>query len=1258
MTTEPTAAEANDAEATGAAKAATEPRAADATGAGRTTTRASATEPTGAGPTADAAHAVVPPAADAHAVAAPADRPSDAGSATADAATAEPAGADALLTEVRDLLAEDGEAPAEDDNLIEWGLDSIALMRLAAAWRRAGAEVSFGALAADPTLGAWRALLADAAPTGPAPGEPAPTRSTPARSATTEPTPAPEGAPFPLAPLQHAYWIGRQEGQRWGGVAAHLYTEFDGPAPDPARLARAVAALLRRHPMLRVTLSGDGTQRVLPDRTHPPLVLADLRDADPDRVEAGLRELRDRRSHQILDVEAGEVFQLGLTLLPGGRARLHLDVDMVAADARSYRVLVADLARAYRDDAELGAAAAYGYRRYLDEHRAATAAAAERDAAWWAGRLAELPGAPELPVDERAADPGRIGRRFRRLPAGVRDRLAARANRHGVTLAMTLATAYAEVLGGWSANSRFLLNLPLFDREPLHPDVAGLVGDFTSSVLLDVDLAEPLPFAERAARLQAQLHGSAAHAAFSGVDVLRELTRARGEQVVAPAVFTSALGLGELFDPVVREQFGEPVWIVSQGPQVLLDAQVTEVDGGVLVNWDVRENLLRPGVADAMFTLFTGLLDRLAGDDAAWGEPVTALLPREQRGVRDTVNDTAADLPARRLHDAFFAHAARTPGAPALLWGEDGRWTYAELADRALRVAAALRERGVRPGDAVGVHLPKGPEQVAAVIGVLASGGCYLPVGWDQPARRVAAVTATAGCRVVVTADGGALPAGLTALPAAEALTWAERAAGPAPGSPGDLAYLLFTSGSTGRPKGVEVPHAAAANTLDDLLDRYGVGAADRTLGVSAMEFDLSVFDVSGPLSAGGAVVVVREEERRDPAAWLRLMRGHGVSVLNCVPSLLDMMLVTAGDAEAADGLGERLRLVLLGGDWVGADLPRRLFAHLPECRFAGLGGTTETAIHSTVCEVAGGEVPAAWRSVPYGTPLRNVVCRVVDGQGRDRPDWAVGELWIGGAGVAAGYRGDPARTADRFVGRDPRWYRTGDLARYRPDGTLEFLGRADHQVKLRGYRIELGEVEAALAAQPGVRRAVARLSPRLGGSLQAVATADPGVSAEALRTGAAALLPAYMVPETVLVVPDLPLTRNGKPDRPAVAALLDAHAGASPGTAPVAPRTPLEEVLLTAWRAALADQELGVEDDFLAHGGDSVLATRVVAALREELQTDRVRVRDVFTSRTVAAMATALLTEDPAWSEIARIALEVSRLSDEAIERELDQAH
>ena len=399
----------------------------------------------------------------------------------------------------------------------------------------------------------------------------------------------------------------------------------------------------------------------------------------------------------------------------------------------------------------------------------------------------------------------------------------------------------------------------------------------------------------------------------------------------------------------------------------------------------------------------------------------------------------------------------------------------------------------------------------------------------------------------------------------------------------------------------------------------------------------------------------------------MRLVRERGVTVLNCVPALLDMLLVTSRGAgavagvDSSHGLGDRLRLVLLGGDWVGVDLPGRSCSNkLPRCQFVGLGGTTETAIHSTWCEVAEGATPAAWRAVPYGVPLSNVACRVVDEQGRDRPDWAVGELWIGGAGVAEGYHGDPARTAEKFVECEGvRWYRTGDLARYWPDGTLEFLGRADHQVKLRGYRVELGEVEAALAAQPGVRRAVARLYAKRGGSIQAVVAGESGLTEDSLRAGVADLIPSYMVPELIVVRAEIPLTRNAKPDRTAVAALLDAHADPDHGGEPTVPRNALEQVLLTAWRDVLDDQSLGVEDEFLTRGGDSVLAARIIAALREALQTDRVRVRDVFAARTVAAMAAAMLDEDLSFGRRSpRSALEVAALSDADVEHELEHQH
>ncbi|WP_369201246.1 amino acid adenylation domain-containing protein [Streptomyces sp. PU-14G] len=1109
-----------------------------------------------------------------------------------DPATAETTDLEVLRTRLAAVLDLPPGTLHDDDNLIALGLDSITLMKLTARWRRAGTEVSFGALAAAPTPAAWHALLS---------------RAGTHTSTAPQPGIAPEGddeaaEPFPLALMQHAYWAGRSPGQRLGGVAAHFYHEFDGTGVDPDRLDASVRSVLARHDMLRVRVLDDGTQEVLERAPWPGLRVTDLRDEEPEAAEAALDRVRAALSHRAMDIRSGEVFDVRLTLLPGGRTRTHVNLDMIAADALSLRVLLGDLADAYSAGGQAPRAKpGYSFRRYLSDresHRAGPARAAyEADRAWWRDRLDSLPGAPELPAAGHDADATAVVRRHRILGPERAAAFEGRARAHGLTPALALTAVFAEVLTAWSSEPSFLLNLPLFDREPLHPDVENLVGDFTSSVLLAWDGTEPGTFADRAGRLQERFHADAAHARHSGVEVLRDLGRHRGAQTLAPVVHTSALGLGPLFPASVTRVFGEPAWIISQGPQVWLDAQVTELDGGLLVNWDAREAAFAPGVLDAMFDAYTALLGRLTDDEHAWTTPAGDLLPAGQRQTRQTVNDTGRPPGARlRLHDEFFRYAATTPEAPALLWGTGTEHlTYAELAARALAVAGHLHAHGVRPGDLVAVSLPKGPEQAVAVLGILAAGAAYLPVAVDQPPARRDRVLESAGARLLLDRLDTALTA--DPLPA------------PVPGTPDDLAYVLYTSGSTGEPKGVEMAHAAAMGTVADLRYRLGLGATDRTLALSALEFDLSVFDLFAPLGTGGAVVCVREPERRDADAWLRLAHTHRATVLNCVPALLDMLLTVAeAGTDATDTAGPLpLRAVLLGGDRVTVDLAGRLARQAPDCRLAGLGGTTEAAIHSTWQEVTL-PVPEDWSIVPYGRPLAGVRCRVVDALGRDCPDWVPGELWIGGGGVARGYRGDPGRTVDRFVEHDGlRWYRTGDRARYRADGTLDFLGRTDHQVKVRGHRVELGEVEAALTAHAEVTEAVAVLLPSR--RLAAAVVPVPGVlpSPAHLREHLGTLLSPAMVPDTTAVLHELPLTRNGKTDRAAVRArLAELAADHQEQGAPAVhepPRTDAECLVAAAWTDVLRLPAPGPgrTDDFFALGGDSLLATRLISRLRAD---------------------------------------------------------
>lgn len=1142
-----------------------------------------------------------------------------------------------VRSEVADLLGITADALDPNADLIASGLDSIRMMSLSGRWRKQGIQVGFAALAANPTVAAWQDLVAEHAPADAVPA--------------AEVIAGDADAPFSLAPIAHAMWVGRHGEQELGGVAAHLYVEFDGFGVDPVRLQRAATKLAARHPMLRQEILPDGTQRIS-DRGLPVTVydLRDVADAD-DRLD----RIRDDKSHQLLD---NEVLQISLSLLADGRTRLHVDMDMQAADAVSYRNFMADLAAFYRgaELPELG----YTYREYRARLTASTPPPSPEDLQWWAERVPDLPEPPALPLVPRdeQQDPLRSIRLWHIFDVATRDALFAAAHRRGLTPAMAVAAAYSNALARWSTDSRFLLNLPMFGREPYHPDVDKLVGCFTSSLMLDVDLADTDTAASRARAVQETLHATAQHASVSGLSVLRDMSRHRGTQTLATIVYTSALGLGDLFAGDVTDQFGEPVWTISQGPQVLIDAQATPLANGLMINWDVRVEAFPPGVPEAMFAYEVAELARLATDDAAWDEPDPPALADASHDVRDTVNASIVAPSGDNLVDGFFRNAAAGPEATALI-ARSGTLSYGELSDRVLAVAGTLQAAGVGSGDIVAVLGPKGAQQIPALLGILTAGAAYLPIGVDQPADRATRMLTTGGVTfALVCGDDVPDVLAATGIPSRR-ITDIETAATTFDAvtvAPSDLAYVLFTSGSTGEPKGVELTHDAVMNTLEFLYRHFEIGPQDRELALSHLESDMSVPDVFGILRAGGAIVMVDEDQRRDPDAWARLIEQHQVSVVNFLPGWLQMLTEVPGSLES-------LRVVLTGGDWVRPEMARALRARAPRMRFAGLGGATETAIHGTIFEIGPDDEIPAKPSVPYGVPFPNNACRVVSPAGEDCPDWVPGELWFTGRGIARGYRGRPDLTAEKFVEYDGRtWYRTGDLARYWPDGTLEFIGRTDHRVKLSGYRIELGEVEAALGRVPGVGAAVAAVVPvdrgrDVLGALVRIDDADLG--ADAVLDALADLVPAHMIPQVIVPTDRIPFTIGGKIDRKAVALrLAEAELPAERGYR--APSTSLETALARIMSDLLGRDAIGIDDDFFGLGGDSVMATQVVAHVRDWLDTPTIMVPDVFATRTVAAIAQRLIereTDAQRLELVAELYLEVAAMDDADVVSELDTA-
>jgi arthrofactin-type cyclic lipopeptide synthetase C len=431
-----------------------------------------------------------------------------------------------------------------------------------------------------------------------------------------------------------------------------------------------------------------------------------------------------------------------------------------------------------------------------------------------------------------------------------------------------------------------------------------------------------------------------------------------------------------------------------------------------------------------------------------------------------------------------------------------------------------------------------------------------------------------------------------------------------------DLAYVIFTSGSTGTPKGVMIDHRGALNTILDINDRYAVACGDAVLGLSNLNFDLSVYDIFGVLGAGGVLVLPHPEQLRDPHAWLALLQAHRVTLWNTVPALAQML------AEVAPPDSVALRVIMLSGDWIPLDLPARLARLAPRARRISMGGATEASIWSISYEI--GATDPAWRSVPYGRAMANQQFYVLDADGLTlAPVGVPGALYIGGIGVALGYWRDPALTAASFV-RHPRTgaqlYRTGDMGRLLADGNIEFLGRLDHQVKLNGFRIEPGEIEARLRDYPGVLEAVVQVRTEAGGERRLVAYLVPSEQTElepaALRAHLADQLPVYMVPAAYVTLARLPLTVNGKLDRKALPA--PAAVAGDPGQD--APQDPTEVAIAAVWQQLLGHDRVGRNGDFFALGGHSLLAVQAVSAMQQAGVA--VSIGELFRHRRVDALA------------------------------------
>ena len=1025
--------------------------------------------------------------------------------------------------------------------------------------------------------------------------------------------------PFPLGDLQTAFVMGDCEDFEHH-VRPHYYVEQDMPGLDGARYEAALNAALRRQRANLLLLNGDMQLQVVPELAPVRLVVHDLRGMDAAGVQQQLLATRERLSRKTLPLDRWPWFDCELSLYHDGQARLHWNNNNFFSDGYGTYRLLADVQRLYEHPDRPLPALSLSYRDcVLALEQLERSPLGEASQRYWQDRQPHLPPPPALPL-KAGLDPRRrswLQRRDMLLAPELWAGLQAQARENGVTPTNALFAAYAEVLARWSGSRHFLLSNMVTHRLPLHPQINDIVGNFASLYPLEVD-GRAERFNARARQLQHQVTLDLQHVHWSGVKVLQGLNQAQKSAGRAGCPFV--VGSGLFMPPLDAPSFG-----CLETPQVMLDHQFWEIkDGSLWVVWDVIEDCFPPGLIDAMWAAYRSLLMRLAQDVSAWHQHGFELLPSEQRAQRAEVNQTGQPLPAGLLHEGLARAAQRWPEKAAVI---DAVTTlsYAGLHGLANAVAHRLLKEGLQPGDRVAVVLHKGWQQAVAVHGALAAGAVYVPIGADWPQSRVHLLIDKVQASVVLTSralrDTLAWPSGAHLLCLDDGVLGQPADAPPRPvRSPADLAYILFTSGSTGEPKGVMIDHRGALNTVADINQRFGIGEADVVFGVSSLHFDLSVYDLFGTALAGATLVLPSAGESPQPAAWLTALQRHGVTVWNSVPALMQLLV------DAAQASGEALpalRQVLLSGDWIPVTLPAQVLNMAPHAQVTSLGGATEASIWSIFHPIRPGEHFEA--SVPYGRPLANQRWYVLQDDGGESPEWVPGHLYIAGDGLALGYWQDAERTRAAFVQHPlsgERLYRTGDMGRWRPGGDIEFLGRADLQVKVQGHRIEPGEVEQALLAQPEVQAAAVVAQGGVAGrQLLGFAVPAQGVEpdADAVLAALRLRLPRFMVPGRMVWLKRLPLTANGKLDRQALLAHDDARPPSRP--APVAPRTPVEAALVKVWEDILEVGHVSIHDDFFELGGQSFAAARVMTRLAQQLQV-RLPLSTLLEGRTIAHLA------------------------------------
>lgn len=1009
---------------------------------------------------------------------------------------------------------------SDNDNLLTYGVSSIVMTKFTAMIKRIyNANIKTSELIKNCTIASWKELIEKAVNSD---------KSEVKKNICINKSDS--YGEFELNEIQYAYWTGRNKGVKWGGVACYALFEIDVNELDIEMFIEALNKLVIRHDMLRCNISDRAVQKIQ-ENIELPIKIYNQKDIEDE--DKHLENLKEEMSHMIIPL--GEpMFNVRISELKDNKYKIYFGIDFMIFDALSIYIFVKDLYSLYRGEELEPLELTYkDYLEYtrnnIDEKKY------EEDKLYWVDRMDTLPVAPYIPT--RNTQDNMYNVKFYRMKKVLSlddwRSFEANATKNGITPSVALLTLYCEVLSAFGGGKAFGIMLTVFNREDIHRQVNDIIGDFTKLLLLEVNRSDS-SFKVNANRIQEQMYSDIEHSSFSGLEVVQELRRTRGRDCMYPFVFTSALGMDWISQSEEDNLFIKNMnSILSSTPQVWLDHQIFNENGGIALSWDIAEGVFEEGIIEGMFEVYIRLVEEAIHNEEFWDEVGKDLRPNKQLELHNIVNKTERSIQEKLLYEDYLIQVKERSDNIAIIC-EGISYTYKELDERANDYYYELDKNKIDKTISICINVKKSFEQIACIIGTLKHGNAYIPLSYNQPEDRTRIIMEEAQSTVIITDNDLDLDDKYLQLNVKrinknnisdEVKTY---------GKCDDIAYIIFTSGSTGKPKGVCISHKAAMNTIQDVNRRYSIIEEDRCFAISAISFDLSVYDIFGLLSVGGAIVIPTEEQRNDPIEWTRLVQEYKVTVWNSVPQIMEILtdyLVSTNKKISS------IRKIILSGDWISLTLPNKIKRVMNNAELTSMGGATEASIWSNYYEVK--SIKPSWRSIPYGYPLSNQRFYILDEFNRMCPNYVKGQLYIAGAGLAEGYLNDVEKTNTAFVIKNDtreRIYNTGDYGRYLSDGSIEFLGRQDNQLKINGYRVESAEIIEGFN-KSGIQSEIIILSIGDRSSdkhLCAVIKQEEGRIYDQcdIKEKLKDYIPRYFIPDIIIFVEEFPITINSKIDK------------------------------------------------------------------------------------------------------------------------------